>query len=79
MASEDAAGKLNSSHKLHVLSSAQHADKLLGEVEAILSAAKSKSAFQKYKNSLSPVQVKVIEDYVARTFRLSARSCTAVR
>jgi GTP-binding protein EngB required for normal cell division len=66
MASEDAAGKLNSSHKLHLLSSAQHADKLLGEVEAILSASKSKSAFQKYKNSLSPVQVKVIEDYVAR-------------
>ncbi len=66
MASEDAAGKLNSSHKLHLLSSAQHADKLLGEVEAILSAAKSKSAFKKYKNSPSPVQVKVIEDYVAR-------------
>jgi hypothetical protein len=26
MASEDAAGKLNPSHKLHLLSSAQHAD-----------------------------------------------------
>lgn len=66
MASEDAAGQLNSSHKLHLLSSAQHADKLLGEVEAILSATKSKSAFKKYKNSLSPVLAKVIEDYVAR-------------
>ena len=48
------------------MSSAQHADKLLGEVEAILAAASSKSAFKKYKNSLSPVQVKVIQDYVAR-------------
>ena len=66
MASEDAAGKLNSSQQLHLVSSAQHADKLLGEVEAILAVATSKSAFKKYKNSLSPVQMKVIQDYVAR-------------
>src|ERR1700683_2392182 len=58
--------ELNSSHKLHLLSSAQHADKLLGEVEAILSASKSKSAFRKYKSSLLPAQSKVREDYVAR-------------
>jgi GTP-binding protein EngB required for normal cell division len=49
-----------------LLSSAQHADKLLGEVESILSASKSKSAFRKYKSSLSPAQIKVVEDYVAR-------------
>jgi GTP-binding protein EngB required for normal cell division len=49
-----------------LLSSAQHADKLLGEVESILSVSKSKSAFRKYKSSLSPAQVKVVEDYVAR-------------
>ena len=66
MAAENGVGTLNSSHKLHLLSSAQHADKLLGEVEAVLSAATSKSPFKKFKNSLSPVQVKVIEDYVAR-------------
>jgi hypothetical protein len=66
MRSEDAAAELNSSHKLHLLSSAQHADKLLGEVESILSASKSKSAFRKYKSSLLPAQVKVVEDYVAR-------------
>jgi GTP-binding protein EngB required for normal cell division len=66
MRSEDAAAELNSSHKRHLLSSAQHADKLLGDVESILSAAKSKSAFRKYTGSLSPAQVKVVEDYVAR-------------
>jgi GTP-binding protein EngB required for normal cell division len=66
MRSEDAAKELNSSHKLHLLSSAQHADKLLGEVESILSASKSKSAFKKYKSSLSAAQIKVVEDYVAR-------------
>jgi GTP-binding protein EngB required for normal cell division len=64
MTPDDAA--LNYSHKLHLLSSAQHADKLLSDVEAILAAAASKSAFKKYKNSLSPLQVKVIEDYIAR-------------
>jgi GTP-binding protein EngB required for normal cell division len=49
-----------------LLSSAQHADKLLGEVESILSASKSKSAFKKYKSALLPAQGKVVEDYVAR-------------
>ncbi len=66
MRSEYAAAGLNSSHQLHLLSSAQHADKLLGDVESILSASKSKSAFKKYKSSLLPAQAKVVEDYVAR-------------
>lgn len=64
MRSEDA--ELNSAHKLHLLSSAQHADKLLSEVESILSASKSKSPFRKYKGSLSPAQAKVVEDYIGR-------------
>ena len=66
MRSEEAAVGLNSSQRLHLLSSSQHADKLLAEVEAILTASKSKSAFRKYKNSLSPAQAKVVEDYIAR-------------
>jgi GTP-binding protein EngB required for normal cell division len=66
MRTDDAAAELNSSHQLHLLSSAQYADKLLGDVESILSASKSKSAFRKYKSSLLPAQVKVVEDYVAR-------------
>ena len=66
MRSEEAAAGLNSSQRLHLLSSSQHADRLLAEVEAILTASKSKSAFRKYKNSLSPAQAKVVEDYIAR-------------
>lgn len=66
MASDDTAGKLNSSHELHLLSSAQRADQLLGEVQGILAAAASKSAFKKYKNPLTPMQSKVVEDYIAR-------------
>jgi GTP-binding protein EngB required for normal cell division len=66
MRSEDAAAGLNSAQRLHLLCSSQHADKLLAEVESILFASKSKSAFRKYKSSLSPAQIKVVEDYVAR-------------
>lgn len=66
MQSEDGLATLNSSQRLHLLSSAKHADKLLGEVESILTATKSKAAFPKYKNPLSPAQAKVVEDYIAR-------------
>ena len=57
---------LNSSQQLHLLSSAQHADKLLAEVESILTASRSRSAFPKYKNPLPPAQAKVVEDYLSR-------------
>jgi len=66
MRSEDAAASLNSSQRLHLLSSSQHADKLLADVESILTASKSKSAFRKFKTPLSPAQAKVVEDYVSR-------------
>ena len=66
MRSEDANAGLNSSQRLHLLSSSQHADKLLADVESILTASKSKSAFRKFKNPLSPAQAKVVEDYVSR-------------
>jgi GTP-binding protein EngB required for normal cell division len=66
MQSEDLSGDLNSAHKLHLLSSAEYADKLLADIEAVLYASKSKSAFPKYKDPLSPAQVKVVEDYLAR-------------
>ena len=57
---------LNSSQQLHLLSSAQHADKLLAEIESILTASRSRSAFPKYKNPLPPAQAKVVEDYLSR-------------
>lgn len=66
MGSENTAQGLNSSQALHLVSSAQYADKLLAEIESILLASQSKSPFRKYKNRLSPAQVKVVEDYLAR-------------
>lgn len=66
MQSADSPPGLNSSQALHLLTSAQYADKLLGEVESVLFASKSKSPFRKYRDALSPAQVKVIEDYLAK-------------
>jgi GTP-binding protein EngB required for normal cell division len=66
MQSDDAPEGLNPSQRLHLLSSSQHADKLLADVESILTASKSKSAFHKYKNPLAPAQMKVVEDYISR-------------
>jgi hypothetical protein len=62
----ESAGSLNPSQKLHLLTSCQYADKLLSDVEARLSAATSKSPFPKYSLDLSPAQVKVVQDYIAR-------------
>jgi len=57
---------LNSSHKLHLLTSFQYVDQLLSEIEAIVLSSTSKSPFPKYRGDLSPVQTKVVQDYIAR-------------
>ena len=57
---------LNSSQKLHLLTSFQYVDKLLGDIEAIMAASSAKSAFPKYKPDISPVQVKIVQDYIDR-------------
>jgi GTP-binding protein EngB required for normal cell division len=57
---------LNSSQALHLLSSCKYVDQLLSEIESILSASESKSPFPRYGGSLSPVQAKVVRDYIGR-------------
>jgi len=57
---------LNSSHKLHLLTSFKYADELLSDIESVLASAASKSPFPKYREDLSPVQIKVVQDYIAR-------------
>jgi GTP-binding protein EngB required for normal cell division len=57
---------LNSFQTLHLLSTSKYVDQLLSEIESILSASASKSPFPKYRGGLSPVQTKVVHDYVAR-------------
>jgi hypothetical protein len=46
-------GHLNSSQRLHLLTSCQYADKLLSEIEATLAASQSKSPFPKFKPDIS--------------------------
>jgi GTP-binding protein EngB required for normal cell division len=57
---------LNAAQKRHLLSELKHADTLLSDIEAVLAASASKAAFPKYKQDLSPRQIKVIQDYIAR-------------
>jgi GTP-binding protein EngB required for normal cell division len=63
---EDSGRSLNSAQKLHLRTTCQYVDQLLAEAETILAASSSKSPFNKYKTGLSPVQVKVVQDYIAR-------------
>ena len=50
----------------HLLTSVEYADKLLSEIEEILTAASSKSPFPKFRVDVTPAQSKVIHDYIAR-------------
>ena len=57
---------LNPSQRQRLLVTCKHIDNLLGDVEATLNAAASKSVFPGYVNDISPLQRKTIEDYIAR-------------
>src|ERR1035441_1242420 len=65
---------LNEAQRRRIFSNAQYADKLLSDVEAILSASESKSIFPKYVADLSPPQVKLIRSYIARFRNQLARA-----
>jgi hypothetical protein len=49
-----------------LLSSARYADKLLSDIEAILTASESKTIFPKFRPDVSPSQVKLIRHSIAR-------------
>jgi GTP-binding protein EngB required for normal cell division len=55
----------NEPQQRRLLASASYIDKLLLEIEQILSAS-SLGGFPKYKNPLAPVQVRVVRDYIKR-------------
>ena len=59
-------GHLNSSQRLHLLASCQHADKLLSEIETAIAASQSKSPFPRFKPDIPLAQAKVVQDYIAR-------------
>ena len=63
---EDSRASLNPHQQRRLRVTCQYIDKTLADAEAILNAANTKSAFQKYVPDLQPVQRRVIEDYIGR-------------
>jgi len=57
---------LNSNHERRLSVTCRHIDKLLAEMESALNVSTSKLAFPQYAPDLSPVQRRVIEDYIGR-------------
>ena len=57
---------LNEHQQRHLLSSCQHIDKLLGDIEQIVHSSASRSVFPRYTSTLTAVQKRVAIDYVAR-------------
>jgi GTP-binding protein EngB required for normal cell division len=57
---------LNESQARRLRVTCQYVDKLLGDIESILSATASKAAFPRYSVDIAPAQRRTIEDYIGR-------------
>src|SRR5579885_1474044 len=57
--------QFNEAQQRRLLASASYVDKLLTEIEQILSASDS-GGFPKYRNPLTPAQIRVARDYIKR-------------
>jgi GTP-binding protein EngB required for normal cell division len=68
----------NESHRRRLLANAQYADKLVSEIEEILSASESKSPFPKYRPDVSLHQARLIRGQLARFRDHLARVISAV-
>ena len=55
---------LNESQARRLRVTCQYVDKLLGDIEGILSASVSKAAFPRYSLDIAPAQRRTIEDYI---------------
>lgn len=66
-ASEHSDPSLNEYQLRALLVSCRHIDKLLGEIEGVLSSSRSGLAFPKYFDDLSPLQHNIVDDYIRRT------------
>jgi GTP-binding protein EngB required for normal cell division len=57
---------LNEHHRRHLLASCRYVDRLLSDIDNILTAADSGSPFSRYTNDLSPALRRVLRDYFTR-------------
>jgi GTP-binding protein EngB required for normal cell division len=62
----DSANTLNSNHQRRLAVTCRYIDKLLADMESSLNISASKLAFPQYSADLSPMQRRVIEDYISR-------------
>jgi len=63
---ESNAPGLNENHKRHLVTSFEHIDQVLAEVETVMSGADSGSPFSRYMPDVKPVQRAVAFGYIAR-------------
>jgi GTP-binding protein EngB required for normal cell division len=63
---------LNESHVRRLLANLQYADKLLSEIEGVLTASSSGSPFPKFTADFTPAQARMVRDYSVR-FRTQMR------
>ena len=63
---EESANSLNSNHERRLSVTCRYIDKLLADMESILSISSSKLAFPQYTSDLTSAQRRVIEDYISR-------------
>ena len=67
---------MNENHRRRLVATFSHVDSLLGETGHILAVADSASPFVQYTQDASPVQRKVIDDYVRRVREVMTRVMT---
>src|ERR1017187_9215084 len=57
---------LNEHHRRHLLASCVYVDRLLSDIDNVVTAAESGSPFARYANDLSPTLRRLLRDYFAR-------------
>jgi len=70
---------MNESHERHLIVTFRHIDGLLSEAEQILATAGSASPFAEYTQDSTPVQRKVLHDYIERVRQAMNRALTDLR
>lgn len=71
---KDSSSGLNEHHVRHIVTTLRYVDELLGKAEHIMAVAGSPSPFQQYVNDSTPLQRKVVHDYVVRLREMMSRS-----
>jgi len=63
---EESVNSLNSNHERRLIVTCRYIDKLLADMESILSVSSSRLAFPQYTPDLTSAQRRVVEDYIGR-------------